>query len=109
MANEPFQQKVVIVTGASSGIGTALAEQLAAQGAWLALAARDAARLETVAAHCREKGAKALVVPTDVADKAQCEALVAATVAEFGRIDVLINNAGVSMWSRFDELQDPAL
>ena len=64
--------------------------------------------MEAVAAHCRQRAGRALVVPTDVAEQAQCEALVARTVAEYGRVDTLINNAGISMWAHFDEIQDLA-
>lgn len=105
---DAFRENVVVVTGASEGIGRELALQLAGQGAWLALAARDALKLEAVAAECRGRGGRALVVPTDVADAAQCRALVERTVAEFGRIDTLVNNAGISMWARFDEVTDLA-
>lgn len=105
MADE-FRENVVVITGASEGIGRELALQLAQQGAWLALAARDAAKLEAVAAECRARGARALAVPTDVADQAQCRALIDRAVQEFGRIDTLVNNAGVSMWARFDEVTD---
>jgi NAD(P)-dependent dehydrogenase (short-subunit alcohol dehydrogenase family) len=97
---------VTIVTGASSGIGAELARQLAAGGARLALAARDADRLETVAAECRAAGGDALVVPTDVTDEAQCAALVARTVAHYGRLDVLVANAGVSASGRLEETTD---
>lgn len=106
MPDAPFRDNVVIITGASAGIGRELAVQLAAQGAHLALAARDAAKLEEVAAECRARGARAAVIPTDVADEAQCRALVERTVAEFGRVDTLVNNAGISMWARFDEISD---
>lgn len=99
-----FRDNVVILTGPSSGIGKELALQLAAQGAQLALASRDAARLEEVAAACRAKGTRAIVVPTDVAEPEQCRALVERTVAELGRVDTLLNNAGISMVARFDEL-----
>lgn len=104
----PFRDQVVIITGASAGIGRELALQLAAQRAQLALAARDRARLEEVARACAERGARAIVVPTDVGDEAQCRALVEQTIAAFGRLDVLINNAGLSMWARFEELTDLA-
>ena len=100
-----FQHNVVIITGASSGIGRELAYQLADQGAWLALAARDAGRLEAAAAECRKRGGKAIAVPTDVADQALCQQLIARTVAEYSRIDTLINNAGMTMWARFEDLQ----
>src|SRR5690349_21689116 len=84
----------MILTGASQGIGAEIAYLLAAQGARLALAARSADRLEEVAATCRARGGTALVVPTDVTDEEQCEALVAHTIAAYGRVDTLINNAG---------------
>lgn len=102
---QPFHENVVIITGASAGIGEALALQLADQGAWLALAARNAERLEVVAAACRARGGRAEVIPTDVSDEAQCKQLVAQTVAAYGRIDTLIANAGVSMWARLDEME----
>ena len=98
MSDSVLREKVVIVTGASSGIGRALALQLAEEGAWLALAARNVDQLETVAADCRRYSGRAIVVPTDVAEQAQCQNLVEQTVAEFGRLDILINNAGISMW-----------
>jgi NAD(P)-dependent dehydrogenase (short-subunit alcohol dehydrogenase family) len=104
-----FRDNVVVVTGASAGIGAELARQLAAGGAWLALAARDADRLEAVAAECRALGGRAVAVPTDVAEEAQCRALVERAVAEFGRLDTLVNNAGIGMWARFDEITDLAV
>jgi short-subunit dehydrogenase len=106
MKESVFRDNVVIITGASSGIGRELALQLAGQGAWLALAARNTERLEEVATRCRQRGAKALAVPTDVAGQAQCENLIKRTVAEYGRIDTLINNAGITMWAEFKEMQD---
>ena len=102
----PFRDNAVVLTGASQGIGREMALQLADQGAWLALAARDGAALEEVAAECRERGARAVAIPTDVGEEAQCAALVARAAEEFGRIDTLINNAGISMWARFDEVTD---
>ncbi|MBI3914456.1 MAG: SDR family oxidoreductase [Chloroflexi bacterium] len=107
--NKVFSENVVIITGASSGIGAELALQLAAQDAWLALAARDEARLNAVAQDCRQRGGRALVVKTDVTDPAQCAALVAQTAQAYGRIDTLINNAGIGMWARFEDVQDLAL
>jgi len=84
---------VAVVTGASSGIGAATARALAAEGASVVLAARRADRLHALA---DEIGAdRALVVPTDVTQRADCEALVGATLDRFGRLDVLVNNAGV--------------
>jgi NADP-dependent 3-hydroxy acid dehydrogenase YdfG len=87
--------KVVIVTGASSGIGRATALALARAGADVALAARRVAELEVVAEEVRGLGRRALVAPTDVAQQAQGEHLVSATLAHFGRLDVLVANAGV--------------
>ena len=104
----PFRDNVVVITGASEGIGRELARQLADQGAWLSLAARDAAKLEAAAEECRARGGRAIAVPTDVADEAQCRRLIERTVEEYGRIDTLVNNAGLSMWARFDEVTDLA-
>jgi short-subunit dehydrogenase len=103
-----FRENVVIVTGASDGIGAEVARQLADQGAWLSLAARDAEKLEAVAAECRALGGRALVVPTDVAEQEQCRRLVERTVEAYGRVDTLVNNAGIGMWARFDEVTDLA-
>jgi short-subunit dehydrogenase len=96
----------IILTGASEGIGRALALALASAGARVALAARDRGRLESLAQECRARGAEAVAVPTDVSNEQDCEWLVAETVKAFGGVDVLIHNAGVTMWSRFDALQD---
>ena len=109
MKADAFRGQAVIVTGASAGIGKALALQLARQGARMAIAARRAERLEQVAADCRALGAEALVVPTDVADEAQCIALVEKTVAAFGRLDMLINNAGTGAEGLLEELPDLTL
>lgn len=106
--DKPFREYVVVLTGASAGIGREMALQLARQGARLALAARDAAKLEAVAEECRAVGAQVLAAPTDVGDEHQCRALVDAAAARFGRIDTLICNAGIGMWARFDEMTDLA-
>ena len=96
----------IILTGASEGIGRALALALAARKARIVLAARDASRLESLARECRAAGAEAHAVPTDVANAQDCEWLIAESVRALGGIDVLINNAGITMWSRFDALED---
>jgi short-subunit dehydrogenase len=104
-----YEGKTIVVTGASSGIGKALCLALAAQRPRLVLAARDAAALEAVAAECVAKGATTLVAATDVASAESCRALVARTVERFGALDVLVNNAGIGMIARFDEVEDLAL
>jgi short-subunit dehydrogenase len=106
MAAAPFQNNVVILTGASQGIGEQLAYQLAAQGAKLILAARNAEKLEGVAAGCRERGAEAIAVTTDVTDEAQCKRLVERAIAEYGSVDTLLNNAGKGWPGRFENMPD---
>ena len=86
--------RVAVVTGGGTGIGRATARVLAAHGADVVLAARRVELLERTAGEVEALGRRALVVPTDVTDPAQCEALVATTVRGLGRIDVLVNNAG---------------
>jgi NAD(P)-dependent dehydrogenase (short-subunit alcohol dehydrogenase family) len=85
--------KVAIVTGASSGV--AFAQALAEAGADVVLGARRVERLEETAGLVRDAGRRVVTVATDVADPAQCQALVDAAMAELGRVDVLVNNAGV--------------
>jgi short-subunit dehydrogenase len=101
-----LQGRRIILTGASEGIGRALALELAGRGARLALAARDRTRLESLAAECRARGGEARALPTDVSNAQDCEWLLNESVTAFGGIDVLIHNAGITMWSRFDALQD---
>ncbi len=103
---EALAGKVIVITGASSGIGRALSLELAQQKPRLVLAARNRERLEEVAALCRSQGAEALVVPTDVTSAEACRSLIEAAAQDFGGIDVLVNNAGAAMWARFDELPD---
>jgi len=88
---------VALVTGASSGIGAATAATLADQGAAVALAARRRRRLETLAASIRDQGGTALVLEADVTDQRQAADTVQRTVTELGRLDTLINNAGVML------------
>ena len=101
-----MKDKVVVITGASKGIGAELARQLAARGAKLVLAARSTAALESVAAECRERGAAVVTVKADVAVAHDCHAMVSGAALAFGRIDVLVNNAGMTMWARFEDIAD---
>ncbi len=98
--------RVAVVTGAASGIGRALAEEFAASGSAVVVADLDAAEAEVVAAGLRTSGAEALAVAVDVADAAAVDALAATTLEQFGRVDVLCNNAGVST---FNLLRDQTL
>ncbi len=115
MPSEFFRDHVVIVTGASSGIGRSLALRLAGQGAKVVIAARRAERLEQVAAECRQRsrsafaplgGDEPLVIPTDVSDEARCRALVEKTVGTFGRLDMLINDAGLAVTALLEDFPD---
>lgn len=101
-----FEAKSIIVTGASEGIGRALCLALAPQKPLLALAARNTERLESLKAEVEALGAKALVVPTDVTEESSCRALVAQSAAAFGGVDMLVNNAGGTMWTMFEEITD---
>lgn len=96
--------RVVVITGASSGVGHATAVAFADTRAAVVLAARSAEVLESVADACRLAGGAAVAVPTDVSDAEQVEQLARAAVTEFGRIDVWINNAGVAALGRFEEI-----
>lgn len=95
--------RVVVVTGASSGVGRAVALRLAARGETVVLAARSAETLEEVARACRARGGQAVVVPTDVADEAQVRALADSAVAVCGRIDAWVGAAAVWSYARFEE------
>ncbi|HEV7524055.1 MAG TPA: SDR family NAD(P)-dependent oxidoreductase, partial [Acidimicrobiia bacterium] len=89
--------KVAIVTGAGRGIGAGIARTFADAGANIVLTARTKEQLDEVAADVRAAGCEALVIPADVNDNAVLEEIVASTVEEFGRIDIVVNNAGGTM------------
>ena len=96
--------RTALITGASAGIGVHVARALAREGMNLVLAARRADELDKVAAEMRELGVKAFVFPTDVADERQLQTLVERTMSELGSIDVLVNNAGIEAFRRFEEI-----
>ncbi len=102
-----FQNKVVVITGGSRGLGRALAHAFASQKAHLVLAARTEDRLRAVADECKAiyPGIETLVVPTDVTDESQLQRLVQSTLEQFGRIDVLVNNAGITHGGSFHEAE----
>lgn len=93
----PLKGTVALVTGASSGIGTATARRLAEEGASVALVARRRDRLEALATEIEKAGGTALAVEADITDRAQAEAAVLQTVERFGRLDNLVNNAGLML------------
>ena len=91
-----LQDKVAVITGAGRGIGRAIAVAFAKEGAQVALAARNAAELSETGEQVQAVGLKPLIVPTDVTDQARVEALADSVVARYSRIDVMVNNAGIS-------------
>jgi len=101
MARPSFEDRVVLVTGAAGGLGRAVARGFAAEGARIVALDRDAAGLESLRTQLERDGRDCLAVPCDVTDAAACERAVAACVARFGALDVLVNNAGMSHRSAF--------
>ena len=104
--NAAFSGKSVLVTGASEGIGRALALELARDRPRLTLVARNRERLESLAVECRQLGAEVCTVGADLANEQQCLQAVDQALAQFGSLDILVNNAGITMWSRFDAIAD---
>jgi NADP-dependent 3-hydroxy acid dehydrogenase YdfG len=99
------EDKVVVITGASSGLGEATAKVLSAQGATVVLGARRQDRIRALAKELTSSGGKALAVATDVADRQQVKNLVDAAVEAYGRVDVMINNAGLMPQALLERLQ----
>ncbi|MCY3993736.1 MAG: SDR family NAD(P)-dependent oxidoreductase [Caldilineaceae bacterium] len=96
---------MAVVTGASRGIGEAIAAALAAEGCRLVLAARSTERLQKVAEGLRLRhGAEVLVVPTDIGDEGQSRGLIGAAASHFGTVDILVNNAGMGIYGAMDEV-----
>ena len=100
------QDKVVIITGASAGIGAATARALAQRGATVVLAARRAPELAALAAEIQAQGGRALAIPTDVSQRAEIDLLIKQTLDAYGRIDVLVNNAGITGGSHLLDSDD---
>ena len=100
-----IEGKVVVITGASSGLGEATARLLSAQGAHVALGARRLDRIQTLADELKARSGKALALATDVTQRDQVKRLVDAAVQAFGRVDVMINNAGLMPLSPFERLK----
>jgi len=99
-----MNNKAVVITGASSGIGRALAFEFAKRGAHIVLAARSIDKLGLIAEKLEEKGRKVLIVKTDVSKEDDCKMLVNKTIDHFGKIDILINNAGIAMRALFEDV-----
>src|SRR4030042_195789 len=99
-----FENKVVIVTGASSGIGEAVAREFAANGSKVMLAARSEEKLAAIVNEIRDKKLEASYIRTDVTREEDCRNLVEKTVEKYGTVNILINNAGLSMRASFDEV-----
>ncbi len=104
-----FNGKVIIITGASEGIGRALCLELAKQKANIVIAARNEQRLHQLREEIKKLGASALAVPCDLTIEAECKRLIDTCVTEYDRIDVLINNAGRTMWTTFEEIKDTSI
>ena len=100
-----IEGKVIVITGASSGLGEAAARHLSAEGATVVLGARRADRIEMLAKELTDGSGKAVAVTTDVTERDQVKNLVDAAVKEFGRIDVLVNNAGVMLHSPLERFK----
>lgn len=103
--NDSITDKVIVITGASSGTGAATVRHLAERGANVVLAARRAERIEALADELTAAGHQATAVTTDVTDQGQVKRLVEATIERFGRVDVLINNAGLMPLSPLERLR----
>jgi len=103
--SEQIEGKVVVITGASSGLGEAAARLLAGEGAAVVLGARRADRLQALAGELAGRGGRALAVETDVTDRGQVSRLVDAAVTTYGRVDVMLNNAGLMPSSPLERLK----
>ena len=103
---KPIDKQVIVITGASSGIGLATAELAAQRGARLVLVARSERTLQEIAARLEAQGAQAIAVPADVASREALELAAEAAILRFGRIDTWVNDAGVAIYGRLEEVSD---
>jgi short-subunit dehydrogenase len=106
IALKPLEEQVIVLTGASSGIGLCIAEAAGRAGAKLVLAARSENALQTTVDVIKERGGVAIAVVADVSKREDVDAIVRAALAQYGRIDTWINDAGVSIYGRLDEVSD---
>ena len=100
-----LKDKVIVITGASSGIGEAMARLYSKMGARVVLGARNEEKLAEIAHAIRSEGGEAVYVATDVTQESDCRRLIERAVEEFGGVDVMICNAGISMRALFDEVE----
>lgn len=103
---KPLKEQVIVITGASSGIGLTTAEAAAKEGAKLVLAARSEQTLQEVVSRINASGGEAIAVTCDVADRQQVERVAAEAVNRFGRIDTWVNDAGAAIYGRLDEVSE---
>lgn len=102
---DPVQNKIVVITGGSSGLGEVTARHLAEHGATVVLGARRLERLQSIVDDIKANGGQAMAVQTDVTDRSQVQKLVDTAVSEYGRIDVMLNNAGLMQQSALERLK----
>jgi short-subunit dehydrogenase len=103
---KPVNEQVIVITGASSGIGLCTAESAARQGAKVVLAARSGQTLNDVVNRINSSGGEAISVTADVADRGQVESIARAATDRFGRVDTWVNNAGLAIYGRLDQVSD---
>src|SRR4051794_41097385 len=103
---KPLDQQVIVITGASSGIGLVTAVTAAKKGAKVVLAARSGETLDKVAGRIAVEGGEAISVTCDVSDRAQVDGLAHEAVTRFGRIDTWVNDAGIAIYGRLDEVSE---
>src|ERR1700710_3100362 len=106
--HKPIKEQVVVITGASSGIGRATAEAMAQRGASLVLAARSVEALQRAVDALTTAGIKAVAVEADVANREDVQKIAEAATGQFGCIETWVNNAGISIYGRLDEADDKA-